>query len=202
MRSQLIAACIVALGLMPTLVHAQDPDPDSVYLLEPITVQGRIDDLRRLASSASVGYIGARDLRARPILREGELLETVPGMILTQHSGGGKSNQMFVRGFNLDHGTDFSTKLEGMPINLPTHAHGHGYTDLNFLIPELVDHVEYSLGNFYAEIGDFGSSGGADFRLRRSLDEPVLVAGLGENGHQRVVAAASTPLGTGGSLLA
>jgi len=207
MRSYVVAAYIAALLAMsgPTRVGAQDApdvDPDSVYLLDPIDVRGRVDDLTGLVGSASVGYVGARDLRVRPLLRAGELLETVPGMILTQHSGGGKSNQMFVRGFNLDHGTDFSTKLEGMPINLPTHAHGHGYTDLNFLIAELIDHVEYSLGNFYAEIGDFGSAGGADLRLRRSLPQPILSAGLGEHGYQRVVAAASTPLGTGGSLLA
>jgi len=205
MRSYVIAACVAAFLAMSsaTRVGAQDaPDPDSVYVLEPIDVQGRVDDLTGLVSSASVGYIGARDLRVRPLLRAGELLETVPGMILTQHSGGGKSNQMFVRGFNLDHGTDFSTKLEGMPINLPTHAHGHGYTDLNFLIPELVDHVEYSLGNFYAEIGDFGSAGGADLRLRRSLPQPIVSGGFGDHGYQRIVAAASTPLGAGGTLLA
>jgi hypothetical protein len=182
---------------LPTEALAQDIDPDSVYALDPITVNGRVDNLTGQVSSASVGYVGVRDLRLRPLLREGELLETVPGMILTQHSGGGKSNQMFVRGFNLDHGTDFSTKLEGMPINIPTHAHGHGYTDLNFLVPELVDHVEYSLGNFYAEIGDFGSAGGAEFRLRRSLAEPILLAGYGDHGHRRVVAAASAPIGPG-----
>ncbi|MGE0158205.1 MAG: TonB-dependent receptor [Gemmatimonadales bacterium] len=208
MRTYLNAAAVVALVVMSfmggtTAVSAQnDPHPDSVYVLDPIDVQGRADDLTGLVSTASVGFVGARDLRVRPLLRAGELLETVPGMILTQHSGGGKSNQMFVRGFNLDHGTDFSTKLEGMPINLPTHAHGHGYTDLNFLIPELVDHVEYSLGNFYAEIGDFGSAGGAEFRLRRSLNEPILLAGFGENGYRRVVAGASTPLGSSGTLLA
>ena len=205
MHTHVSAACIAALLIVPsaTRVGAQvDPNPDSVYVLDPIDVRGRVDDLTGLVSSASVGYVGARDLRTRPILRAGELLETVPGMILTQHSGGGKSNQMFVRGFNLDHGTDFSTKLEGMPINLPTHAHGHGYTDLNFLIPEFVDHVEYSLGNFYAEIGDFGSAGGADFRLRRSLAEPILLAGFGDHGFRRVVAGASTDVGAGGTLLA
>ena len=208
MRSYHVAAYFAAriLGMVfvsPTSASAQaEPDPDSVYVLEPIDVRGRVDDLTGLVSSASVGYVGARDLQARPLLRAGELLETVPGMILTQHSGGGKSNQMFVRGFNLDHGTDFSTKLEGMPINLPTHAHGHGYTDLNFLIPELVDYVEYSLGNFYAEIGDFGSAGGAELRLRRNLDEPILLGGVGEDGYRRVVAAASTRVGRGGSLLA
>jgi hypothetical protein len=164
-------------------------------------VQGRRDDLTGRVSSASVGYVGARDLRPRPLSRAGELLETVPGMILTQHSGSGKSNQMFVRGFNLDHGTDFLTRLEGMPVNLPTHAHGHGYTDLNFFIPELVDHIEYSLGNYYAEIGDFGSAGGADVRLRRALERPLFTVGIGQNGHRRIVGAASASLGVGSALL-
>jgi hypothetical protein len=200
---------VIAVAFMvlhvPATASGQDPhteDSLTVYILDPITVQGRVDNLAGLVGTASVGYIGARDLRARPLSRAGELLETVPGMILTQHSGGGKSNQMFVRGFNLDHGTDFSTRLEGMPINLPTHAHGHGYTDLNFLIPEFVDHVEYSLGNFYSEIGDFGSAGGAEFRLKRSLEQPLFVGGLGDHGYRRIVAGASTPLGSGGTLLA
>jgi hypothetical protein len=203
MRSNVIATVLVALSVMPTYALSQvEPDADSVYVLDPIEVQGRVDDLTGLVSTASVGYVGLRDLRVRPILRAGELLETVPGMILTQHSGGGKGNQMFVRGFNLDHGTDFSTKLEGMPINLPTHAHGHGYTDLHFLVPEFVDHVEYWLGNFYAEIGDFGSAGGADFRLRRSFDEAILSAGFGDHGYHRVVAGGSISAGAGGTLLA
>jgi len=196
-----LGAATTALALLPASLVGQQR-ADTVYILEPIDVQGRADNLTGQVSTASVGYIGIRDLRLRPLQREGELLETVPGMILTQHSGGGKANQMFVRGFNLDHGTDFSTKLEGMPINLPTHAHGHGYTDVNFLIPELVDHVEYSLGNFYADIGDFGSAGGAEFRLRRALDEPLFVAGFGGYGHLRFLAAASTPIGTAGTLLA
>lgn len=175
--------------------------PDTVvYVLEPLLVQGRIDDLTGLAATASVGYVGFQDLRLRPLGREAELLETVPGMILTQHSGDGKSNQMFVRGFNLDHGTDFSTRIEGMPVNIPTHAHGQGYTDLNFIIPELVDHVEYALGNYYAEIGDFGSAGGAHLRLRRALDRPLFSAGLGQDGFARVVAAGSAPA-AGGTLL-
>lgn len=196
-------AALMALQF-PTSASGQDPqvaDSATVYILDPITVLGRIDNLTGLVSTASVGYVGARDLRVRPLSREGELLETVPGMILTQHSGGGKSNQMFVRGFNLDHGTDFSTKIDGMPINIPTHAHGHGYTDLNFLIPELVDHIEYSLGNYYAEIGDFGSAGGAEFRLRRALSEPLFSVGLGDDGHKRIMAGASTSVG-GGTLLA
>ncbi len=186
-------------------VPASEPSrPDSliVYLLDPLLVEGRIDDLVGLASTASEGFVGSRDLLLRPLTREGELLETVPGMIVTQHSGSGKSNQMYVRGFNLDHGTDFSTRLEGMPLNLPTHAHGQGYTDLNFLIPELVDHVEYALGNYYPEIGDFGSAGGAHIRLRRSLAKPLFVLASGEGGFRRVVGAASRPIGSRGALMA
>ncbi len=179
----------------------RQPDSLPVYQLEPLLVQGRIDDLVGLASSASEGFVGARDLSLRPLAREGELLETVPGMIVTQHSGSGKSNQMYVRGFNLDHGTDFSTRLEGMPLNLPTHAHGQGYTDLNVLIPELVDHVEYALGNYYADIGDFGSAGGAHIRLRRALDGPLLAVGTGEGGFRRIVGAVSREIGGRGTLL-
>lgn len=195
------------------LLHAMVPAspaaaqrPDSVraagdtlprYTLAPVVVHGRRDDLAGIATSASQGFVGYRDFKLRPLVREGELLETVPGLIMTQHSGDGKSNQMFVRGFNLDHGTDFSTNVEGIPVNIPTHAHGQGYTDLNFIIPELVDHVEYRLGPYYAELGDFGAAGGAELRLRRSLERPIVAVGAGENGFRRVVAAASTDAGPG-----
>ena len=118
-------------------------DSGAVVTLDPLLVEGRIEDLSGEAISASEGRTGRVDLSHRPLLREGELMETVPGMILTQHSGDGKSNQMFVRGFNLDHGTDFRSIVEGMPVNLPTHAHGQGYTDLNFLVPELVERIDY-----------------------------------------------------------
>ena len=130
------------------------------------------DDLIGIAGSASEGRVGAADLRLRPITREGELLETVPGLIVTQHSGDGKANQYFIRGFNLDHGTDFQTRIEGMPVNMPSHAHGQGYTDVNFLVPELVDYLDYRLGVYHTELGDFGSAGGAEFHLVRTLDRP------------------------------
>ena len=79
----------------------------------------------------------------RPFMRQGEVLETVPGVIITQHSGEGKANQYFLRGFNLDHGSDFAMTVAGTPVNMPTHAHSQGYSDLNFLIPELVAGVQY-----------------------------------------------------------
>ena len=181
-------------------VEAQNtPEGDTltVYTLDPIVVSGRVDALTGLTSTASTGFVGHQDLRLRPLVREGELLETVPGMILAQHSGDGKANQFFVRGFNLDHGTDFFTQVEGMPVNLRSHAHSHGYTDLNFIVPELVDHVEYKLGNYYADIGDFGSAGGAHFRLRRRFDRPIFSVGVGDNGFQRTAAAGSKDLGSG-----
>ena len=104
------------------------------------------ENLVGIAQSASQGAITGRQLDARPIMRSGEVLETVPGVIVSQHSGEGKANQDHLRGFNLDHGTDFATTVAGMPVNMPTHAHGQGYSDLNFLIPELVSGVQYSKG--------------------------------------------------------
>ena len=180
----------------------QRPARDTVksIQLEAMKVTGRIDDLVGVAASASEGHVGAADLRMRPITREGELLESVPGMIVTQHSGEGKANQYFVRGFNLDHGTDFQTRLDGMPINMPTHAHGQGYTDLNFLIPELVEYIDYKLGVYHADLGDFGSAGGAEFHLARSLDKPFVTIGSGANGLARLTGGSSYRVG-GGSLL-
>jgi len=205
------AATCLALPVLVCAVPAAAQDApggaggerDSVlaYELEPIAVEGRATDLSGVARSASEGATGRADLALRPVAREGELLETVPGMILTQHSGDGKSNQMFVRGFNLDHGTDFRTVVEGMPVNLPTHGHGHGYTDVNFLTPELVERIDFRLGVYYPEIGNFGSAGGADVRLVRSLPRSFARTEAGEFGLIRTVAAGSTELG-GGELLA
>jgi Carboxypeptidase regulatory-like domain/TonB-dependent Receptor Plug Domain len=91
-----------------------------------------------IAAAASQGAVTSAQLDARPVMRAGEVLETVPGLIVSQHSGEGKANQYYLRGFNLDHGTDFSTTVAGVPVNTPTGAHAHGYADVNFLIPELV----------------------------------------------------------------
>ncbi len=169
--------------------------------LAPITVVGRADNLHGTASSASEGHVGAVDLRLRPLLREGEILETVPGVIVTQHSGDGKANQYFVRGFNLDHGTDFQTRLEGMPVNMPSHAHGQGYTDLNFLIPELVSYLDYRLGVYHADLGDFGSAGGAQVHLARKLARPFGTVSTGELGLARIALGGSARVGGGDLLL-
>ncbi len=170
--------------------------------LAPLVVTGRHDDLIGLARTASEGRVGAADLRLRPLLREGELLETVPGMIVTQHSGDGKANQYFVRGFNLDHGTDFATWVDGIPLNMPSHAHGQGYTDLNFLIPELVEHLEYRLGVAHASLGDFGSAGSAEFHLARRLARPFATASVGAWGFRRLAGGGSVRAGAGDLLAA
>ena len=98
----------------------------------------------------------------------------MPGLIVTQHSGDGKANQYFLRGFNLDHGTDFATRVDGVPVNMPTHAHGQGYTDINFLIPELIDEVRYRKGTYYAEQGNFSAAGSVDLIYRRTLPAPMV----------------------------
>ena len=129
--------------------------------LEELVVTGRREHLAGEARSASEGVVGQMDLAIRPLLRPGDVLEAVPGLIVTQHSGSGKSNQMFLRGFNLDHGTDFSTAIDGMPVNLRSHGHGQGYTDINFLIPETIARINFVKGPYHAELGDFSSAGGA-----------------------------------------
>ena len=165
--------------------------------LPDVIVGGRADDLTGLAASAAQGTVGLDHLRARPLLRPGELLETVPGVIITQHSGAGKANQYFLRGFNLDHGTDFATSLNGMPINLPTHGHGQGYTDLNWIIPELVTRIDYRKGPYGAADGDFASAGAADMTYASTLPSSLWQLEGGSFGYARGVFASSPKLGNG-----
>ena len=138
-----------------------------------------MQDLVGIAQSASQGAITARQLGTRPMMRAGEVLETVPGVIISQHSGEGKANQYHLRGFNLDHGTDFATTVAGMPVNMPTHAHGHGYSDLNFLIPELVSGVQFSKGPYFADAGRLRHRGRREHQLPqppRPADRPARAA--------------------------
>ncbi|MCO5051496.1 MAG: TonB-dependent receptor [Verrucomicrobiae bacterium] len=165
--------------------------------LPEVVVEGRADSLIGVADSATEGTVGARQLEARPTARAGEVLETVPGVIITQHAGGGKANQYFLRGFNLDHGTDFATLLDGMPVNLPTHGHGQGYTDMNIVIPELVQRVNYQKGVYYAENGDFASAGAAHLETFKVLPQSLAQVEGGMYGFMRGVFAASPQVGSG-----
>ena len=168
---------------------------------QQVVVTRHYDNAVGTSDAASQGVIEAGLLRSRPALRPGEILEFVPGVIVTQHTGDGKANQYFLRGFNLDHGTDFATSVNGMPTNLPTHAHGQGYSDLNFLIPELVQRVEYRKGPYYAKGGDFSLAGAADIAYRTGFDRPFLDLGIGQRGFRRHVAGGSTDMGSGRTLL-
>jgi len=151
------------------------------------------------AVAASEGAVAGNDLADRPLLRPAELLEAVPGLIATQHSGGGKANQYFLRGFNLDHGTDFSLSIDGMPMNLRTHGHGQGYLDVGGLIPESVERIEYRKGPYRAEDGDFGFVASARITTKDRL-EPFVSIEAGSYGYRRLVAGGSTSL-AGGDLM-
>ncbi len=168
--------------------------------LKPIEVPAHYDNAVGTSDAASQGSIRAELLKNKPALRPGEVLEFVPGMVVTQHSGDGKANQYFLRGFNLDHGTDFSTSINGIPVNMPTHAHGHGYTDINFLIPELVDRIDYRKGPYFASQGDFSAAGGADILYRRQL-APTASLELGQRGYQRGFVGGTVQVGGGLKLL-
>jgi hypothetical protein len=202
--------CLVFGSYAPEALRAQTPLPPtqgqpsvgSTQILEPVVVTGRADELVGIAGSASEGRVGQAQFETRPFLRPGEVLEVVPGVIVTQHSGSGKANQYFLRGFNLDHGTDFSSFVDGVPVNFPTHAHGQGYMDLNWVIPELIDHVTFRKGPYYADVGDFSSAGTAAFHLVNTLPEGLVKVGVGQDDYYRVLVAQTPQLGPGHLLYA
>jgi outer membrane receptor protein involved in Fe transport len=163
---------------------------------ETIVVTAQRRRLLGTASTASEGVVDDQELQLTPAYRPGQLLETVPGLIVTLHSGEGKANQFLMRGYNLDHGTDLETYVDDMPINQPTHAHGQGYTDLNFLIPELEDGLSYTKGPYYAGVGDFGAVGSVRVSLRDEIGDQLSVT-AGTLGFERLFAAGSEPAGRG-----
>jgi hypothetical protein len=165
-----------------------------------MNVQGREEDLIGIASSATQGTVGATELQDRPILRAGEVLETVPGLIITQHAGGGKANQYFLRGFNLDHGTDFAIFIDDMPLNLPSHAHGEGYSDMNTVIEEFVQRLNYEKGPYYGDVGNYGSAGSAHLVFFKKLPENFFKVEGGMYGYGRAVFGVSQKLGPGNLL--
>lgn len=188
-------------GLAFTLmIFGQGASADQV-VLEKMEVVSRGNNLLGMTHSASQGVVGRPEFELRPWLRIGELVEVVPGMLATQHSGDSKANQYFLRGFNLDHGTDFAGFLDGVPLNLPTHGHGQGYLDLNPLIPELIDYVEYGKGPYYSDVGDFSSAGYARFHTASRLARGFFRQTFGSDKYFRSVAADSFELGQGSLLI-
>jgi hypothetical protein len=183
---------LAALSLFST-AHAQE---DTGLSVETVTVTASgISNM----TAASAGDVSQEQIASQPLLRPAAVLENVPGLIVTQHSGEGKANQYFLRAFNLDHGTDLAVEVDDMPVNMPSHAHGQGYADLNFLIPELVDDLRYKKGPYYADEGDFATAGLVRIGLIDQAPASVAV-GYGEYGYRRTLLVGSTPV-AGGTLL-
>ncbi len=189
-------AAIVCLGVPATRASTTDADPAT---LEEIKVTAERLGLMGAAATASEGIVVNDELALTPAYRVAQLLETVPGLQVTSHSGEGKANQYLLRGYNLDHGTDLATFVDGMPVNEPTHAHGQGYTDMNFLIPELATNVKYTKGTYYADEGDFASVGSVHINYLNRLDDQISLTG-GTLGYRRLFGGGTLHL-SGGQLL-
>lgn len=185
-------------ALAALLAHAPVMADD--FVLQRVLVEGSRANQIGLTDSASAGSVGAAELARRTVYRPGELLEATPGLIASQHSGEGKANQFYLRGFNLDHGTDLATWVDGMPVNQRSHAHGQGWTDLNFVIPELVARLDYRKGPYSSAEGDFSSAGKASLAYANRLVAPLATLTVGEDGFARGVVAGSPEL-AGGVLL-
>ena len=170
--------------------------------VEEVVVFGRNSNLLGSAVAASQGSISGADLLIRPMLKPAELLESMPGMVAVQHSGSGKANQYFLRGFNLDHGTDYSVHIDGMPLNLRSHGHGQGYLDINGLIPETVERIDYRKGPYRADLGDFSVAGASFISTIDSLDQRFVAADAGEHGWRRYAGGGSQEVGRGTLTLA
>ena len=179
----------------PAITKEDNPIQTTNTLPEVLIEATRVyDNAVGSSSAASEGVVRSENLQNLPLLRPGDALDTIPGMVVTQHSGDGKANQYFLRGYNLDHGTDFATSVDGVPVNMPNNAHGQGYADLNFLIPELVQRINYGKGPYFAGDGDFASAGSAKFQYRNSLDTNLADITVGSFGYQRALFAGSAPV--------
>ena len=159
-----VISFVLVAGLQTAHAAAPDGTADAAgtvtaNALSTVVVTAERRELIGNTSTASEGIVVNDELALTPAYRPGQLLETVPGLQVTSHSGEGKANQYLMRGYNLDHGTDLAVSVDGMPVNNPTHAHGQGYTDLNFMIPELATNIKFTKGTYYANQGDFASVG-------------------------------------------
>ncbi len=189
-------------GPASTPVPSPSPSPAAFkHIGRTSVVVGRGTILIGTATAASEGTIDQEQIANRPVLRPGEVLEEIPGLIVSQHSGEGKANQYYLRGFQLDHGTDLAATIAGIPVNMPTHAHGQGYSDINWLMPELVGFVTFKKGPYYADEGDFSTAGSYDLFYRNTI-APTLSVGLGDYAYDRIFLASSPRLGAGNLLYA
>ncbi len=186
-----------ALAVAPCETAAQ-----RAVVLPEIAVSADAAETGRQADSASASVVSGDEINSMPVSRPGEALEITPGLVVTQHSGEGKANQYFLRGFNLDHGTDLAITVDGMPVNMRTHGHGQGYADINFLIPELISAMQIRKGPYFADLGDFSSAGALDIDYARKFDRNFVGATFGSFGYQRGLAIGSMPFRAGTMLSA
>ena len=167
----LIAAVTITLRAGPGEAQTADAAADACVPTVTIVVAAMSN-----MTAASAGDVNRGQLASQPLLRPAAVLENVPGLIVTQHSGEGKANQYFLRAFNLDHGTDLATEVDDLPVNMPTHAHGQGYTDLTFLIPELFSDLYYMKGPNHAEEGEFAPAGAVRIELTHELPDSITLS--------------------------
>ncbi|HUO68597.1 MAG TPA: TonB-dependent receptor, partial [Gammaproteobacteria bacterium] len=210
-----VALAVAAFGV--TAAHAQQSNPNAASApgaagsstpaatqeeepIEEIVVFGRGLELIGTAQASSEGSVGGADLLVRPMLKVAELLEAVPGLVAVQHSGSGKANQYFLRGFNLDHGTDFTAIVDGMPWNFRSHGHGQGYLDMNGMMPEVVERIDYAKGTYRADTGDFSMAGSARITTIDRLDQPFVAIEGGQYGWGRLAGGGTIALDGGGAL--
>ncbi len=181
MRSRLLFLAIL-IAVLTVYKSAQAHDPDVTELEIPeVSVIGE-----RPVAASSEQFIPDKDILLQPQGRPAQVLRLIPGFIAVEHSGGaGKADQYFLRGFDADHGTDVAFFIDNMPINLRTHGHGQGYTDLNFIIPETIQGIDVVKGTYHAEFGDFNTAGAVRFKTRDVLQENVVQGGGGQFDTQR-----------------
>src|SRR5216117_3858189 len=185
-RHAAAALCALLWSASAWAQEPQAPPTEPIPVLPPIRVTAPPP-----VSSSSEQIIPGRDFELRPQGRPADILRLVPELIINQHQGGGKAEQYLIRGFDADHGTDVAIFVDGMPVNLRSHAHGQGYADLHFLIPETVQRIEALKGPYHVELGDFDTAGAVNFVLRDTVDENVIASAGGMFGTQRHLLLAS-----------
>lgn len=167
---------------IPQLKSLDVPMSGGYLKLDEVQVQNQQAHQQQLINKIDIGL--------RPIINSQEVLRMVPGLFIGQHAGGGKAEQIFLRGFDIDHGTDIRLSADGLPVNMVSHAHGQGYADLHFIIPELIENVAFKKGPYSAEHGNFSTAGWVDFRTKDVLDRSFVKAEIGQFDTYRLLAAA------------
>ncbi|PHI20711.1 TonB-dependent receptor [Lewinellaceae bacterium SD302] len=163
---------------------------DDIEKMYAVTLEAASYDLGQVTvnqSSQQFNVVSAIDIKLTPVQNSQEILRSVPGLFIGQHAGGGKAEQLFLRGFDIDHGTDVALSVDGMPVNMVSHAHGQGYADLHFVIPETVERIDFGKGPYYADQGNFNTAGYVGFQTKNRIRNSQIGIEIGDFGFQRAV---------------